>query len=104
MKGIPVAVIYEEGQLPDPVSPDNPLAGLEFTVLETWLRCSPRLRAAYRRNGSNRRLLENAARLSVWEALTQELAYRAEGWTLEQAQELTRPAMWTPPRWPSQLK
>jgi hypothetical protein len=36
----------------------------------------------------------------VWQAHVQDLDLRSQGLTLEQARELMRPAMWTPPTWP----
>jgi hypothetical protein len=89
-------VVHTQGDQPDPVTPDNPLVGLETQVLQVWLQASPALERAYQ-HPPNRPVLENAVRAAVEQARVAELKYRAEGSTLEQAQELTRPAMWTPP-------
>ena len=92
-------VVWTEGEPVEPVTPENPLVGLEALVLKTWLENSSRLRQAYRVSLANRRDIENAVRLRVADALDQEVVLRAQSMTLEEAQSLTRPAMWTPPRW-----
>jgi hypothetical protein len=92
-------VLFTEGQKPKPVSVRNPLVGLEEQVLDVWLRNSPSLRVRYRKSAQHRDNIENAARLAVWEAFAQELDLRSQGLSPEEAQEFTRPAMWTPPTW-----
>jgi hypothetical protein len=94
-------VVWQEGDAVEPVTPDNPLGGLETLVLRTWLDNSPMLKKAYRVSLSNRADVENAVRLSVAAALDQELVLRAQGMSQEEAESLTRPAMWTPPAWPA---
>src|SRR5438874_11433974 len=93
-------VVYTEGDHPDPVTPENPLVGLETLVLKVWLENSRVLRKAYRLV-PNRTVIENAAREAVFNAIVSEMRYQAQGLTFEQAQELTRPAMWTAPIWPT---
>jgi hypothetical protein len=99
----PNPTIWTEGDLPEPVSPDHPLVGLERRVLQTWLDNSPSLAKAYQMSPQHRSDLENAVRLRVDAAFTKELQLRAapSNLTVEQAQEQTRPAMWTPPIWPT---
>lgn len=96
----PSNVLWTEGQQPEPVTPENPLVGLETTVLKNWLENSPELQGQYQASPENRLDLENAVRLSVESAFGKELQLRAQGLTPEQAEEETRPAMWTPPTWP----
>jgi hypothetical protein len=84
---------------PEPVTPENPLVGLETLVLKTWLENSPSLRRQYNRSLANRLDVENAVRLRVEATFQQELELRCDGMTQEQAEEFTRPAMWTPPTW-----
>ena len=99
----PNPTIWTEGDLPDPVTSDNPLVGLETRVLRTWLDNSPQLAKAYQMSPAHRSDLENAVRLRVSATFAKELQLRAapSSLTVEQAQEQTRPAMWTPPIWPS---
>lgn len=82
-----------------PVSPTNPLVGLEQTVLKMWLE-SPELAEAYKNQPASRSALERAARARVEQARVQELQLRAEGMSLEEAQSISRPPMWTPPTLP----
>ena len=84
-----------DGQRP-PVSPTSPLVGLEQTVLSMWLE-SPHLAEAYKSQPASRSALERAARARVEQARVQELQLRAEGLSLEEAQSISRPPMWTPP-------
>ncbi len=93
-------VLWTEGDRPDPVTPENPLEGLELQVLQTWLRNSRELWTAYQ-VPANRKATEEAVREAVDQQRVQELTYRAEGLTFDQARELTTPRMWTPPTWPS---
>jgi hypothetical protein len=71
-------------------------------VLKNWLDNSPLLRKAYRSSLNNRAIVENAVRLKVAETLDAELLLRAQnpGLSVEEAQQFTRPAMWTPLTWP----
>ena len=64
------------------------------------MRLSIEGRRAYQQNESNALNIQNAVRLAVEEAFAQELEHRARGLRPEEAQELTRLAMWTPPAWP----
>jgi hypothetical protein len=96
----PSNVLWREGQPPEPVTPSNPLVGIELLVLKAWLESSPRLRQAYHSSPRKKHGLESAVRAVVEEQRVAELKARASGLTLEQAQELTKPAMWTPPTWP----
>ena len=89
-------VVYTEGDHPDSVTPENPLVGLETLVLKAWLENSRVLGKAYRLV-PNRTVIENAAREAVFNAIVSEMRYQAQGLPFEQAQELTRPAMWTAP-------
>ena len=91
--------MWTEGEPIEPVTAENPLVGLETLVLNTWLENDARLRKACRASVANRRDIENAVRLSVATALDEELVLRAQGMSVEEAQSITRPAMWTPPRW-----
>ena len=88
------SVIWVEGDGPLPVT-EQPLGGLELTVLRVWKENSPNARSAYRQNS---RHVEQAVRDSVYRALLEELRLRAQGMTPGQAQELTRPEMWKAPR------
>lgn len=97
----PSNVLWQEGDPPEPVTPDNPLIGIETKVLKAWLESSPRLRKAYYQNKTNRHGLESLVRAKVEEQRVAELKLRAQGLTFEQAQELTKAAMWAPPRWPT---
>ena len=45
--------------------------------------------------------VENAVRLAVHAALLEELTLRSQGMTPEDPRELTRPAIWAPPTWPT---
>lgn len=92
-------VVWQEGSDPPPVSPTHPLVGLELQVLQTWLENSRPLRASYR-TPEGCRHLESAAREAVESARAEELRLRGQGASLEEAQSLTRPAMWTPPTLP----
>ena len=91
---------FEWDEVPEPVSPTSPFEGLETKVLRVWMENSPSLRRAHR-DPASRNQVENAARLAVHEALLTELTLRSQGMAPEQAQEWTRPAMWTPPTWPT---
>lgn len=95
----PKQVVWTEGEVPTPVTPEHPLVGLETRVLQTWLENSPALKAQYEASPRNRASLENAVRLKLGETFAEELKLRAQGMTQEQAEEFTRPAMWTPPTW-----
>src|SRR6266571_1835432 len=100
-KNPPSNVLWTEGDPIPPVTPSDPLVGYETLVLKVWLESSPRLRKAYYQSARNRHVLENLVRQRVWEQALAELKVRASGLTLEQAEELTKPAMWTPPTWPT---
>ena len=39
----PSNVLWREGDRPEPVTPANPLVGIEVKVLQAWLESSPRL-------------------------------------------------------------
>jgi hypothetical protein len=78
----------------DPVTDNNPLVGLETTVLQVWRENSPTVRAAYQ---ADPRKVENLVRARVAAALDRELELRAEGVAQHEAEEQTRPAMWLPP-------
>jgi hypothetical protein len=100
-------VIWQEGDQPDPVTPQDPLQGFELRVLRTWLENSPYLRALYRRGRPAQTLaLQNAARRAVFNQGVQQLGLRADGLSVHEAQEKTAPALWTPPtvsairKWP----
>ena len=93
-------VVWQEGDRPEPVSPEDPLSGMEVVVLQNWLENSPDLRRRYQQSPTQRLDIENAARLAYFAAWSQALQLRASGLTLEEAQEHTRPALWTPPTWP----
>jgi hypothetical protein len=93
----PSMLIMSEGDVPNLVSQDDPLVGLETRVLTVWLENSPSLRRLYGSGQPGREDVENAVRPAVHQAHYQELSLRAQGMTIEQAQEFTRPAMWTPP-------
>ena len=82
------------------MSPENPLVGLETSVLRNWLENSPSLRRRYDQNPAQRLDLENAVRVRVDQAYADELELRAQGMSQHEAQEFTRPSMWTPPTWP----
>jgi len=97
----PSNVLWTEGDPIDPVTTSNPLAGIEVTVLKAWLESSPRLRKAYYQSPKNRHVLESLVWEKVEEQRVAELKARASGLTLEQAEERTKPAMWTPPTWPT---
>jgi hypothetical protein len=93
-------VLWREGDPPEPVTPSNPLVGLELQVLKVWLENSPKLRKAYHLSERNKRVIQNAVRQAVERQRGEELGHRADGLSFDQAQELTNPAMWTPPTWP----
>ncbi len=90
----------EWDEIPEPVSPTAPFEGLETKVLRIWLETSPSVRKAHK-NPTSSNQVENAVRLAVHAALLEELTLRSQGMTPEDARELTRPAMWTPPTWPT---
>ena len=90
---------HRENLPPEPVSPENPLVGLEVLVLKAWLENSRRLRRAAQQP-FNRHRIESAVRGAVEAQRVAELQARAAGLSLEQAKDLTAPAMWTPPTWP----
>ena len=94
-------LIWSEGDSPPPVDERNPLGPLERRVLNNWLENSQEYRAAYQKNPAAAKVIEQAVRLAVHEALVQELHLEADGMNRLEAQELTRPAMWTPPTMPS---
>lgn len=85
----------------DPVSPAHPLLPMELKVLEHWKAESPALVKAHR-DPKQRLKLETLVRLKVHQALKDELTLRANGATMDEAMELTHPAMWTPPLAPNQ--
>jgi hypothetical protein len=89
----PNRVSWTDSDRPTPVSSANPLVGLETSVLKTWLGNSRPLRQAHASNPTNRLLIESAVRQAVFDPHVAEMKYRAEGLSLEQAQELTRPSM-----------
>jgi hypothetical protein len=93
--------IWTEGESSPPVSPDNPLVGLETRVLRMWLDQSPTLARLYRKSPQHQNDLENAVRLKVDQTLAEELQLRAQGLSAPDARELTRPSMWIPPTWPT---
>lgn len=97
----PSNVLWQEGDQPEPVTPENPLVGIEELVLKAWLESSPRLQKAYRLSPRNKHALENLVRVRVEEERVAALHLRAQGMTFEQAEEVTKPAMWTPPTWPT---
>ena len=92
-------VVWSVDQQPDPVTPENPLVGLETLVLKMWLQSSPRLERQYQRSSAHRNDLENAVRLRVDATFKQELELRSQGMAQNEAEEFTRPAMWAPPTW-----
>ena len=92
-------VLWQEGDSLPPVSPRHPLLPLESRVLQVWLDNSPRFRAAYS-DPLNRLALENAVRERVQAAWLEQMHHRAAGRSPEEAEDLTAPAMWTPPTWP----
>jgi hypothetical protein len=96
----PSTVLYDPNAPPELVTPENPLVGLETRVLKTWLENSTQLQKRYRQSPANRLDLENEVRRRVNLAFGQELVLRAQGKTPEEAEEFTRPPMWTPPIWP----
>jgi hypothetical protein len=77
----PSNVLWQEGDEPEPVTPDNPLAGIEVLVLKAWLESSPRLRKAYDKSPQNKHVLESAVRGRVFEEWEASLKLRAEGLT-----------------------
>ena len=95
----PPNTVWTSEQRPKPVTPENPLAGLETSVLKIWLANSRRLKKAYQASDANRQRIESEVRESVETAYRQELLMRAQGLSQEEAEEFTRPAMWTPPMW-----
>jgi len=97
----PSPTVYDPNSPPEEVTPENPLFGLETRVLKTWLENSPSLRRHYHQSPEKKLDLENAVRQSVNLAFGQELLLRAQGKTQEEAEEQTRPLMWTPPTWPT---
>jgi len=98
---MPSKTIWTEGQPSEPVTPENPLVGLEMRVLRSWLENSPSNRRQYLRGPAYRRDLENAVRQRVDQTFAEELQLRAQGKTQAEAEEFTRPSMWTPPTWPT---
>jgi hypothetical protein len=95
----PDNVIWTEGDQPEPVS-QTPLEGLEIRVLKVWRENSPRLKRAHQ-NPTYREAVEQLLRQAVFDQGVAELKLRASGLSIEEAEDLTEPAMWTPPRWPS---
>jgi hypothetical protein len=95
----PSSVVWDPSRPIERVDSKNPLVGLETRVLQVWLENSPSLRRQYARSPAHRLDVENAVRVSVATAFGQELELRARGLSQEQAEEFTRPAMWTPPTW-----
>lgn len=93
----PDRVIWTEGETPEPVTPMTPLMGLETEVLRVWMESSPKLRKAYQSSPQMKQDLESAARLAVHAAHVEELQLRAKGMQQHEAEEFTRPAVWTPP-------
>jgi diguanylate cyclase (GGDEF)-like protein len=65
-----------------------------------WLENSPILERQYQQSPQTEATSKTLVRLRVHQAFAEELQLRAQGWTVEQAQEVTRPPMWTPPTWP----
>lgn len=96
----PANVLWQEGDKPEPVTPFNPLVGIEVQVLKVWLENSTRLKKAYHCSPRNKRAIENLVRTRVHEEFLAALHLRARGMTVEQAEEVTKPVMWTPPTWP----
>lgn len=92
-------MVWQESEPIEPVTPENPLVGLETLVLRTWLETSSQLRKAYSKSAAHRGDIENAVRLRVASTLGQELVLRAQGMAQEEAESLTRPEMWAPARW-----
>ena len=90
-------ILWQEGDQPEPLS-DLPLQGLEIRVLANWMENSRNVRLAHQKTPE---LVESAARMAVWQALTQELQLRSQGMAPQEAEEFTRPAMWTPPTFPT---
>lgn len=90
-------VIYRDGDQPEPVTSEHPLQGLETEVLRVWKQ-TPAVSKAHQQHPVR---VESAVRRAVFDALAQELKYRAQGMTQEEAQELTRPAMWLAPAFPT---
>lgn len=90
-------VIYTEGDEPDPVTPEDPLEGIEVRVLKVWLANSPALRKTYKGTPKARLEVEKAVRLAVFRAHIESLTLRAQGKTWYEAEEITAPPMWTPP-------
>jgi hypothetical protein len=91
-------IIWQEGDQPDPVTPQDRLQGFELRVLRTWLENSPDLRALYQHGRPAQRLaLQSAAGKAVFNQGVQELGLRADGLSVHEAQEKTAPALWTPP-------
>jgi hypothetical protein len=79
----------------EPVTPDNPLVGLETEVLKVWLENSPALTRLHKTDPLR---VETAVRQAVDAALDQELMLRAQGLPIHEAQEQTRPVIWKPPK------
>lgn len=88
--------LWTEGETPEPVTEENPLAGLELDVLRIWKENSRKIRALHRSPGG-RADVEAAVRAAVREAHVEEMRLRAQGMAMHEAQEFTRPSMWTPP-------
>jgi hypothetical protein len=59
-------VVWTEGDEPDPVTPENPLEGLELEVLRIWKENSGNVRAAHKKDPGR---VENAVRRAVFDTL-----------------------------------
>jgi hypothetical protein len=68
-------------------------------VLKNWLANSRQLKKAYAASPANQNRIESEVRESVETAYRQELIMRAQGLQQHEAEEFTRPAMWTSPIW-----
>jgi hypothetical protein len=64
-----------------------------------WLESSPRLRKAYDTSPRNQQVIESAVRAACEEQRVASLKLRAEGLQMNEAEDLTAQAMWTPPTW-----
>lgn len=89
--------IYRETDNPEPVTPENPLEGLETEVLKVWSQ-TPAVKKAHQQNPQ---MVETAVRQAVFDALAEEARLRADGKAPHEAQEFTRPAMWKAPTFPT---
>lgn len=96
-------LLWREGDRPPKVTAEDPLAGMEIEVLETWTEESQEVRNLMQTD-HGRRMVENAVRLRVFEALAEELKLRSKGAKTLDAQEQTRPGMLTPPIFPKTQK